>query len=73
MHVNMILADNALQNMHIFRIAYLSQNVPTSDLNITFQNLKSVFGYPHYVTRQRTYGVSSFAILSHISNLPKSF
>ena len=73
MHVNVVRAHHALQNVHILAIAYLHQDVPASFLYVSGQDLVSIFRNPHYVARQVAHAMRCLPIFSHSLKLAKHF
>ena len=51
MHVDMIFTDCSLQNSNILCITNLDDQFPTSFLNLTFENLVTVFRHPDNMNR----------------------
>lgn len=49
MQVDMILADNSFQYLDIQRITHLAKYVTTAQLNITGQDMITIFRYPNQV------------------------
>ena len=72
MDVNVIFTDYTLKNFYIFRFTYLTNQISTSFLNITFQNMVAIFCNPNYMHCQPSYSMpSSSLFLTHKVKLQK--
>ena len=58
MDVNMVFADNTFQNPNIFRITDLSNQIPTTLLNLPFQNMITIFCNPYYMHTEPSHGMT---------------
>jgi hypothetical protein len=66
MEVDMIMSHSSFENLDIFSVTDLSDQVSTSFLNISCQNFVSIFSYKDNVDSQSGDGVKSIATaLSH--------
>ena len=50
MDVDMIFANNSFQYANLFYFANLQDKFPAPFLNISFEYMIAVLGYPHYMT-----------------------
>ena len=62
MYVDMVDADRALENDNIFRIADLNEQLPTALLNVTPENVITVFGDPYKMGSKACNGVAAMPI-----------
>ncbi len=62
MQMDMILAYNPFQDINVQRITNLAKYVTTAQLNITGQNLITIFRYPNQVNLKIVHTVTTFAV-----------
>ena len=71
MDVNMIFTDNSFKNLNIFSITYLLNQIPTPNLNISFENLKTIFCDPNYMCSQNRHCMTHSSLFLHQTKLIK--
>ena len=65
MDVNMVFAYDPFKYMHIFRITDLLDQIPTSYLNVTLENMISIFCNPNYMCSKTRNGVTHTSLFFH--------
>ena len=65
MDVNMVFTDNTFKNSHIFSITNLLNQISAPNLNISLENLKTIFCDPNYMCGQNRYSVPHSSLLFH--------
>ncbi len=68
-HVYMILAYYSCKNLDILRITNLLDQVSTSYLNISFENMISICCNPYYMCGQSRYSMPHYSLSYHYSNM----
>ena len=66
MQVDMILAHNSFKDLDVQRITHLAKYVTAAQLNISGQNLITIFRYPNKVNLYTVHAMTTFAVF-HIT------
>jgi hypothetical protein len=64
--MNVVFADYAFPYSDIFGITNLNQQVPTSNFNVTLQNVITIFREPNYMRCQSAFGMRRLSIFFHL-------
>ena len=71
MDMYMVFTYYSFKYSNIFNITYLFYQFPTSYLNITFENLISILGYPNYMSCKNRDGMTTSPLCFHNTKLIK--
>ena len=70
--MDVILGDMSLYDLHIVCFAYLSQEIPRSQRNVSPKDWLAVFRDPDQVVLDIVHGMARFPIVLHTASILKS-
>jgi len=65
MHVHVVFAYHSLENSHVFGVAYLDQQLSTSQLDVPLQHRVAVLCHPYQVGCKSRYRVPAVSVFPH--------